>query len=86
MDFLIDDNIGGTFITDESLYEVQNSCTNLKVCLSYFLLNLKHFSSWCLQTTIALADVMLSFSVILFSERGRNNNGRCCCTNKGYCW
>jgi hypothetical protein len=39
-------NIGGTFITDESLYAVANSCTNLKVCLSLSLfLNPKYFSS-----------------------------------------
>jgi hypothetical protein len=66
MDILIDDNIGGTFITDESLYAVPNSCTNLKVCLSYFLLNLKHFSSWCLQTAIALADVMTAIEINLW--------------------
>lgn len=29
-------NIGGTFITDESLYAVANSCANLKVCLYCF--------------------------------------------------
>lgn len=28
-------NIGGTFITDESLYAVANSCANLKVCFSF---------------------------------------------------